>query len=182
MSRKTKKLWKLTALLAVNLALLILISSVNARAERLGSSGDRVAEIQRELQKRQLFAGGKDGVFDFETRRAVSEFQEMNGIEISGEATHETLCALGLDSRYSDCFSAQVEVLARCIAVSGCRTYPEMLDKAEEILLKTEDATTLGKYIGMNYPDFWACDEVPTDEVYSAVIQAIRKSARNERI
>ncbi len=178
MSRKTKKLWKLTALLAVNLALLVLISSVCARAERLGTSGERVAQIQHELQKRQLYGEKTNGIFDFKMKNAVAEFQRMSGLEISGEATHETLCLLGLDSQHSECFSARVEVIARCIGMSGCRTYPEMFFKADEILAKTDGAMTLGQYIGENYPDFWTDAEVPSDEEYSAAITAIRKSAQ----
>lgn len=178
MSRKTKKLWKLTALLAVNLALLMLITSVCARAERLGSSGERVAEIQLELRKRKLLSGKINGVFDFRTRSAVADFQKMNGAESSGEVTYETLRLLGLDSRHSECFSAQAEMLARFIVMRGCRTYPEMLAEAEKIISETNCAITTGKYIGRNYSDFFAFDDEPSPEAYSAAIQAIRKSAR----
>lgn len=182
MSEKTKKLWEITAILAVNLALLILISSVSARAERLGSSGERVAEIQRELQKRGLLGECENGVFDFSTRRAVADFQLSNGIEGGGEVTYETLSMLGLGSEQSYCFSAEAEILARCVGMSGCMTYPEMLRKAEEILAETEGALTLGKYISMKCPEVVFARDEPSAEEYSAAICAIRKSARNGRI
>ncbi len=177
MNPKTKKLWQLTALLALDLIILILISSVNAKAEMLGNSGERVAEIQHELKKRTLYQGIENGVFDFRTKNAVAEFRSINGKEKSGEANYETLCALGLVTRASVCFSYEAELLARCITLSGCRTYPEMLDEADKIISNTRNAATLGKYISINFPYFLSDYVTPSPEAYSAAVQAIRKSA-----
>lgn len=177
MSRKSKKMWQITALLAVDLILLILISTVVARAEMLGSGGERVARIQQELQRRNLYQGKKNGIFDFETKRAIAGFQRSEKLENDSRANHETLCALGLDSSSSECFSARAELLARCITLSGCRTYPEMLNMAVEIIEKTDGAVTLGKYVSQNYSDFLSADIEPSDKAYSAAVQVIRKSA-----
>lgn len=177
MNPKTKKLWQLTALLALDLIILILISSVSANAEMLGNSGERVAEIQRVLKKQNLYQGNENGVFDFRTKNAVAEFRIINGKEKSGEVNYETLCALGLDTRASVCFSSEAELLARCITLSGCRTYPEMLDEADKIIRNTSKATTLGKYISSNFPFFLSDFVTPSPEAYSAAVQAIRKSA-----
>ncbi len=177
MNPKIKKLWQLTALLAVDLIILILISSVCARAEMLGSSGERVAAIQHELRKLNLYKGRENGIFDFETKKAVTEFRSINGLKKIGETNHETLCALGLDARASECFSSDAELLARCITLSGCRTYPEMLGEADRIIKNTSCALTLGKYISVNYPHFLSADVTPSPEAYSAAVQAIRKSA-----
>lgn len=177
MNPKTKKLWQLTALLTLDLIIMILISSVSANAEMLGNSGERVAEIQHVLKKRNLYQGNENGVFDFRTKSAVAEFRSVNGKEKSGEVNYETLCALGLDARASVCFSAEAELLARCITLSGCRTYPEMLDEADKIIRNTSDAATLGKYISVNYPSFLSADVTPSPEAYSAAVQSIRMSA-----
>ena len=177
MNRKSKKMWQITALLAVDLILLILISTVSARAEMLGSSGERVARIQHELQKKNLYQGKENGIFDFETKRAIAEFQRLERLGEDAQANHETLCALGLDSSSSECFSACAELIARCITLSGCRTYPEMLNMAELIAEKTDGAVTLGKYISELYPDFLSEDIEPSDKAYSAAVQVIRKSA-----
>lgn len=179
MNRKTKKLWQITALLAVNLALLILISAINANAVRLGSSGERVAQIQRELQKENLFSGKISGTYNFATRKAISEFQSQNGIEANGEADFKTLSALGLCTDCDTMFSARTELLARCINQSGCRTYPEMLKKGAEIIRQTDSFQTLGRYISLNYPDFIKHTDTPTEEEYAAAIQTIKKSAQN---
>lgn len=175
MNEKAKKRWQLVALLTVNLALLVIISFFNAEAIRLGDNGERVAEIQRELQRKNLFNGRINGLFDFDTRHGIAEFQSLRGIPKSGEADFETLRALGLDSRHSDCFSAHTELLARCIQQSGCRTYPEMLKKGNEILSKTNGALTLGKYISENCPDFIKNTDEPSVDAYNAAIHAIRK-------
>ena len=176
MDKKTKKLWQITALIAVNLALLIIVSSVNADAVRLGSNGERVARIQHELQKRKLFSGKISGTYDFATRRAISEFQLQIGIENSGEADFETISALGLYTECSELFSARSELLARCIYQSGCRTYPEMLEKATEIIKLTKGSQTMGRYISLYYPDFMSFSDNPSEEAYSAAMQAIKNS------
>ena len=177
MNRKSKKLWQITVLLAVDLVLLILISTVSARAEMLGSSGERVARIQQELQKRNFYHGKANGVFDFETKRAVAEFCRQENLGNESQTDCKTLCALGLDSGSYECFSANAELIARCVTLSGCRTYPEMLNTAEQIAEKTDGVLTLGKYISINYPQFLSEVVTPSDEAYSAAIQAIRKSA-----
>lgn len=175
MSKKSKKLWRLVAILAVNLAMLALVSFRNAEAIRLGGSGERVAQIQRELQRKNIFNGSINGFYDFETRQGISEFRSLIGIEKSGEADFKTLRALGLNSRYSDCFSARTELLSRCIQQSGCRTYPEMLKKGEKILNEANGAATLGKYISKNHPDFADITDEPSADAYNAAIEAIRK-------
>ncbi|MBQ2846696.1 MAG: peptidoglycan-binding protein [Clostridia bacterium] len=176
MDKKTKKLWQITALIAVNLALLIIVSSANAGAVRLGGNGERVAQIQSELKKKKLFGGNINGTYDFATRRAISEFQLQNGIENSGEADFETISALGLCTECDELFSARSELLARCIYQSGCRTYPEMLEKGTEIINQTENSQTLGKYIALYYPDFMSISDNPPEEAYSAAMKAIKKS------
>ena len=178
MNPKTRKLWQLTVLLAVDLIILIIISSVCAKAETLGSKGERVAAIQHELRKLNLYSGNENGIFDFETRRALAEFRNINGIEKSNETDYETLCTLGLDARASVCFSAEAELLARCLTLSGCKNYAEMLNEADRILRCTSSAVTLGKFISATFPYYMIIESTPTDEAYSAAVQAIRKSAK----
>lgn len=174
MNEKSKKMWQLVALLAINFVMLAVIYSFNADAVRLGDSGERVAQIQRVLKRNNILSAEVNGFFDFATRKAVTEFQGLSGIEKSGEADFETLRALGLDS-HSDCFSLRTELIARCVQLSGCRTYPEMLKKADEILKKTDSAQTLGKYISRNFPDFTKSADEPSVDAYNAALCAIRK-------
>ena len=176
MNEKEKYLWKLVAILAINLLLLVAVSAVGAEAVRLGDSGERVARIQHELSKRKLTESKTDGVFDLETRRGIMSFQSQEGIGKSGEADCATLLALGLDTRCSDCFSLHTELLARCIQLSGCLTYPEMLRKGTEILEETCGVPTLGDYIARNYPDFFRKSNEPSSDAYNAAVQVMRKA------
>lgn len=172
-----KKLWHIVMLLAVNLSLLILISSVSqvgAYALCLGCSGERVAAVQTALSEKGLYKGKISGSYDFATRKAVKIFQRQNGIHPSGEADFETVCALGLDSRSGECFSARTELLARFLSVNAGPDYPDMLAAGEE-LLKNAGCLPLSRYIFNMYPDF--CNDVsdiePTSQAYAAALQIL---------
>lgn len=177
MNQKTKKLWHLVMLLTVDLALLILIASVcasKAQAMCLGCSGERVAAIQQRLAEMGVYSGLPTGEYNLETRRAIKKIQHENGLAASGETDFETLAAMGINSRTALCFTAEAELLARCIQLSNCQSYPEMLEKGIEILKETESPNTLGKYIAQNFPDFLFHTNEPTSQAYSAALQAIR--------
>lgn len=175
MNQKTKKPWQLVMLLTLDLALLILISSIcaeKAQAMCLGCNGERVAAVQRRLAEMGIYNGNADGEYDFSTRSAVKELQRLSGIDPSGETDFETLRAMGLSARSDICFSAEVELLARCIHQSGCQGYPQMLETALDILENAQGIQTLGKYISQNYPSVTACSE-PSSQAYSAALQAV---------
>lgn len=177
MNRKTKKLWHLVMLLAIDLALLILIGSLSAartQAMFLGCSGERVAAVQQKLSQAGFYSGLSDGEYCIETRSAVRKFQSENGLPTDGETSFETLSAMGITSRTALCFTSEAELLARCIQQSGCNTYPQMLKKGIEILGITGGSVTLGQYISDTFPDFLNHADEPTSQAYSAALQAIR--------
>ena len=175
MDTKTKKLWHLTMLLAVDLALLILISSFNnAYAFYLGCSGERVMKLQERLCETGCFSGEPNGFFCFGTRSALKEFQKSAGIEPSGKTDYDTLYALNINSRTAICFESRTELLARCIQQSECINYPEMLGKGLEILNAVGGADTLGSYAARSFPDLFSKTNEPSEISYSAAAQAIR--------
>lgn len=174
MTQKSKRIWQLVMLLAADLAMLILISTFTANAMRMGSSGERVAAIQQVLYDKGLFSGEISGIYCTKTGRAIKSFQQSSGIRRSGEADYSTLTELGISSRTALCFSAEVELLARSIQQSGCRSYAEMLKKGQEILDKTKAARTMGSYVCEYYPDIIRAGE-PSSDAYSAALQAIRE-------
>jgi len=167
-----KKAWQLVMLLAVDFALLVLITSVNAQALHLGQSGERVLAVQEQLAKSGFFRGDKSGRLDFATRKAIKNFQKTNGLESSGKTDYATLEAMGISSRTAECFTPEIEILARCIQSSGCRTYPEMLEKGVEILEAAKGITTLCGYAYDNLPEIDFSSE-PICEAYSAAVQAL---------
>ena len=175
MDNKTKKLWYLTMLFAFDLAMLILISSFNsANAVYLGCKGERVIKIQEQLYESGYFSGETNGFFGFDTRSALKEFQKSNGINPSGKTDYSTLSAFNISSRTALCFDFRTELLARCIQLSNCSSYPEMLDKGLEILNTVSRADTLGSYADRNFPDLFSNTNEPSDISYSAAMQAIR--------
>lgn len=160
-------------LLAFDFALLMLISSANAQAMHLGFSGERVLTVQQQLAKAGFYAGKCSGEFNLETRSAIRKFQKANGLEVNGETNFETLEAMGISSRTSVCFTAEAELLARCIQQSGCHGYHEMLDKGIEILRESGGMNTLGKYAADNFSDSLIYAGEPSCTAYSAAVQAI---------
>jgi len=181
MNQKTKKLWQLVMLLTVDLTILIFLTSLSAeRADAmcLGYTGERVAAIQYRLSELGLYGNIPCGQYDFETRRGVKYIQRQNGIEPDGETNYKTLAAMGLDSRSGLCFTAQTELLARCIQQSDCLTYPEMLEIGRYILGNVGDCEALGKYISKNYPSFYdkTVGTEPSSQAYTAAIEAIKQN------
>ena len=175
MSRKIKKAWKIVFLLAVNLAILIIVSTENAQAARLGSSGERVAAIQQKLFEYKLYSGEINGSFDFTTRQSLKKFQSRNNLSPTGETDFLTLRLLGISSRDSD-FCIQTELLARFVQHCGGTSYRSMLMTAENTL-KNKNGLTLIGYIALTDPDFilTLSPDEPSDEAYSAASQALKK-------
>lgn len=176
MKQKSKKLWYLAILLAFDLALLILISSListKSLAMHLGSGGERVSRVQQQLAEFGFYEGNADGTFSLKTRSALKKFQKNNGIAASGKTDYETLEALGISSRTAVCFTAEAELLARCIQLSGCHSYHEMLEKGIEILNECSGINTLGKYASAGFSDCLIYADEPDSTAYSAAIQAM---------
>ena len=171
----SKKLWQIVTLLAADLALLVLISllsSPTAGAMHMGHSGEKVAVIQQKLCENKFYSGEISGKYSMETRSAVKNFQEHSGLESSGETDYATISAMGISSRTHLCFTAEAELLARCVQESGSVGYPSILKAAEEILSKTKAARTLGSYVCEYYPDVIDSPE-PSPEAYTAALHAL---------
>lgn len=162
-------------LLAVDLAMLIFISSLNdASAFYLGSRGERVIKIQERLCEWGYFSGEPNGFFCFGTRSALRKFQKSQGINPSGRTDFGTLSALDISSRTALCFESRTDLLARCIQKSGCTSCSRMLVKGLEILEAVGGADTLGSYAAQNFPDLYSETNEPSEASYSAAVQAFR--------
>ena len=61
-----------------------------------GSTGQEVINIQSRLYNWGYYNNDIDGIYGYETYRAVREFQAKNGLTVDGIAGPETLAALGL--------------------------------------------------------------------------------------
>ncbi len=177
MTRNSKKQWQLVTLLAFDLAMLILISSLTGTkgsAMHIGSDGERVFQLQQRLSQLGLYSEECDGIYSLKTRSAVKSFQKSKHIEATGKTDYETLSAMGIDSRTALCFSTEAELLARCISQSGCISYSDMLNKGIDILEQASGLTSLGEFaanICTDTSDFFG---EPSCRAYSAAVQAMR--------
>lgn len=61
-----------------------------------GSRGTEVTNIQKKLKQWGYYKGNVDGVYGYQTYRAVRQFQYKNGLKVDGVVGPETLSALGL--------------------------------------------------------------------------------------
>lgn len=66
-----------------------------------GSRGTEVAKIQTRLKNWDYYKGAVDGIYGYNTYKAVRLFQYRNGLEVDGVAGKETLSALGLPTGIS---------------------------------------------------------------------------------
>ena len=71
-------------------------------------SSDAVMQVQKALNEAGYSAGPEDGVLGTQTHSAISEFQQAQGMEATGELDRDTINALGLDADSAE-FAAFVE-------------------------------------------------------------------------
>lgn len=157
MSEKNEIAWQVTIAAAVNLIILIIIiamSKSDAYAFGLGSSGERVCAVQRELKSKGYYNGEINGIYDFTTRKSIKNFQRENGIEPNGEAENKTLTALGINSE-NRIFSYETEILARYAQWEcGGRGYTAMLELCKKTVENIGDNKTFGGTILKNNAEF----------------------------
>lgn len=85
---------------------------------RLGSHGDAVRQIQRQLQARGLYRGAIDGDFGGGTQAAVTAFQRNNGLDADGVVGTSTWTALCGDAPPATLGNGQ-DLILRCLALTG---------------------------------------------------------------
>ena len=71
-----------------------------------GDTGELVSTLQKKLKDNSLYSGEINGVFDQTTRQAVSIFQQLYSIEVTGDADVETLGLLYSDLSEREIFTA----------------------------------------------------------------------------
>jgi N-acetylmuramoyl-L-alanine amidase len=82
-----------------------------------GSTGQEVKNIQYRLAKWGYYNGSVDGVYGYNTFKAVKSFQYKNGLNVDGISGPETLSAMGLNPGTSavSSLSNSVSLLAHLI-------------------------------------------------------------------
>lgn len=173
-NEKNRILWRVTATLAVNLALLVLLCSVtgNAAYSCLGCTGERVAVIQRSLRREGLYGGEISGIYDLSLRKGIKEFQQKHGLYETGEADSKTAALLGISSKSGQCFHIETELLARYLQVKFPSTrFPELLNEARQI---TDTVPSLAALLRREEDILkLILDAEPSSEAYEAACEAV---------
>ena len=69
---------------------------------KYGSRGNEVKQIQTKLKDWGYYSGNVDGIFGFETEKAVKSFQRKNNLTVDGIVGDKTLKALGINGKGSN--------------------------------------------------------------------------------
>lgn len=175
--KKDKKNFKIMMLIAVNLAMLILISdfcTLRSYALNLGASGERVAAIQKSLKNAGYYSGEINGLYDFTTRRAVKKYRISN--KIDGESDYDIISALGINSKGYKCYSSEVELLAKYLKANGIIEYHSMVEICEDILEKSKNDSLFGYIMDEIDNADKLINAQPNSEQYTAALQVIRRN------
>ncbi|MFD3155836.1 spore cortex-lytic enzyme [Haloimpatiens sp. FM7330] len=96
-------------------------NAVNVVTYKYGSKGGLVYKIQDKLKRWGYYKGSIDGIYGYQTYKAVRYFQSKNGLGVDGIVGNKTLSALGIyvktnttSTRYSS-NNQDVNLLARLI-------------------------------------------------------------------
>lgn len=81
-----------------------------------GSTGNEVTQIQTKLKNWGYYTGTIDGIYGYQTYRAVRNFQSKNGLAVDGVAGSATLNALGISSGGTTSSNSNADLLARAIS------------------------------------------------------------------
>lgn len=170
-----KKSFKIMMLIAVNLALLILLSdfcALNSYAVNLGENGERIAVLQRSLKKEGYYGGKINGLYDFTTKKAVRTFKKKN--KINDDDDYRTFSALGLYLN-DCCYGADVELLAKHLKSNGIIEYHDMVTECESVLRKSGKSSLYAYIIGTADDISRLIDEKPNSEQYTAAYDALKR-------
>ena len=99
MNAKKKLLFALAVIFILNIsaiALSALFPGAQAASYKRGSTGTVVTQIQEKLKSWGYYSGEADGVYGSLTVKAVTLFQQKNGLTADGVAGPATLSAMGI--------------------------------------------------------------------------------------
>ena len=177
---QNKKSFKLMMLIAVNLALLILLSDfcmLNSYAVNLGENGERIAVLQKNLKEKGYYCGEINGLYDFTTKKAVKKFKKENNI--SENEDYKVFSMLGLYKKMHRCYCTDIEILAKHLKSNGIIEYHDMVAECENILQKSENTSLCAYIIDMTDDINRFVDEKPNSEQYAAAFESVKRHEMN---
>ncbi len=175
-----KKSFKIMMLIAVNLAILVLLSyycAIHSYAINLGENGERIAAIQRRLSDTGFYGGEINGLYDFSTRKAVDKFRNKH--KIKSKSDYEIISALGLYSSGYECCCAEVELLAKHLKSRGIIEYQDMIEACEETIENSEGSSLFAYIVGTTESTDKIINAKPNSEHYSAALHSLTRYKNN---
>ena len=111
----------LAVLFAFNIAAILFAERAEAASYKRGSTGSTVRQIQQRLSDWGYYQGEIDGIYGSRTEKAVTAFQQKNGLSVDGKAGKETLAALGIaaGSDIQSSTDGDLNLLARLISAEA---------------------------------------------------------------
>lgn len=149
---------------------------------KIGSQGEEVRQIQKQLKAHGYDPGKIDGIFGERTLKALRSFQKAKGLKVDGIAGPATLKALGVSQQgYGQFSSGDISLLARVVsAESRGEPYAGQVAVAAVILNRIEHPSFPNTLAGVIYqPGAFSClndggiNAPVADSAYSAVRDAI---------
>ena len=165
-------------LIAVNLALLILLSDLcvpKSYAVNLGENGERIAALQKSLKEKGFYGGEINGLYDFSTRKAVKKFKSQN--KIKSESDYNLNSSLELYSKGYECCHADVELLAKHLKYNGIIGYQFMVEECEKVIAESENSSLYRNILDTTDNINRFMNEKPTSEHYKAAYDVIKRAA-----
>ena len=195
MKNKMKFLWKVLFVALINLLIISMVyfAGTADAVTKIGSQGEEVRTIQDKLKRWGYYRGEVDGIFGEETRRAVMEFQEINGLTADGQVGSATLAALGMGGSnigssnlngYGGFTKTELDLLARIISAEARgEPYEGQVAVGAVILNRVEHPSFPNTLSGVIYqPGAFSClydggvNASVADSAYQAAREAINGS------
>lgn len=144
-----------------------------------GSTGSEVIAIQTKLKSWGYYNGSIDGVYGYQTYRAVRYFQSKNGLAVDGVAGSATLVAMGIDSSSKGSTNSNVDLLARAISGEARgEPYEGQVAVGAVILNRVDNPNFPNTIAGVIYQK-GAFDSVYDGQINMAPTASARKAAQD---
>jgi len=146
-----------------------------------GSRGTEVTNIQKKLKQWGYYDGKIDGIFGYQTYKAVRYFQYKNGLKVDGVVGPETLSALGLPTGTSQSSgsSRDIDLLAHLVhGEARGEPYIGQVAVAAVVLNRVKDSRFPNTIAGVIYQP-GAFDAVSDGQINLEPIAQSYKAARD---
>lgn len=159
------------------------VPPVNTTLSQMGSRGNEVRQIQQKLKDWGYYKGSVDGIYGSETKNAVLQFQQKNGLSTDGIAGPATLRAIGIatsqgggsNGAYSQ---SDINLLANIISAEARgEPFEGQVAVGAVVLNRVEHPSFPDSIAGVVYQP-GAFTAITDGQINEAIAESARKAAR----